>query len=580
MEGEKQMHSLAPNDPREKENPTSISPAASEKDLKNGGQHSGISSSSSENGAEAEKGTPSADPEIPQRDIHGIKWAFAVFSVLASTFLFAIDNTIVADIQPAIIERFGDVNKLPWLSVAFLVAAAGTNLVWGKMYAQFDAKILYLVSVFLFEVGSAICGAANLIDVLIFGRALCGFGGVGMYAGVMTLLSVTTTEHERPTYIGLTGVTWGLGTVLGPIIGGGFVESSVGWRFGFYLNLFVGAACVPAWFWLLPRWDPRQGVPMKERFRQLDYLGTLLITGAYVCGVFAIDFGGTLYAWDSGRIIALFVLSGLLFIAFGVQQGLSILTTKENRIFPVEFLRSRTMIMLFAATACGSTATFLPIYFIPLFFQFARSASAISAGVHLLPFVVVLVVFCVANGGIMSAYGYYMPWFLFGGILTVIGDALLYTVDYNTSTSKIYGFSVLSGIGAGAFVQAGFSVGQAKVEPMKIPLAIGFITCGQVGGATISLAISNAVFLNGAVSDIQNILPNESQKNIQGAVAGASASFFSDLDANTRERVIKAIIDNMKDVYILGMTAGALLVVMSVFMKREKLFMKAAAAAA
>ncbi len=94
------------------------------------------------------------------------------------------------------------------------------------MYAQFDAKILYLINVFLFEVGSAICGASNTMNVLIFGRALCGFGGVGMYCGVMTLLSVTTTEHERPMYIALTGITWGLGTVLGPIIGGAFTDSS------------------------------------------------------------------------------------------------------------------------------------------------------------------------------------------------------------------------------------------------------------------------------------------------------------------------------------------------------------------
>ena len=101
------------------------------------------------------------------------------------------------------------------------------------MYGQFDAKTMYLLTVFLFEAGSAICGAANTMDLLIFGRALCGLGGVGLYAGVMTLLSVTTTEHERPMYIGLTGLTWGLGTVLGPIIGGAFTNSSAGWRWGF-----------------------------------------------------------------------------------------------------------------------------------------------------------------------------------------------------------------------------------------------------------------------------------------------------------------------------------------------------------
>ena len=179
----------------------------------------------------------------------------------------------------------------------------------------------------------------------------------------------------------------------------------------------------------------------------------------------------------------------------------------------------------------------------------------------------------------MSATGYYMPWYLWGGILTVIGDALLYTVNDSTSKGAIYGYSILSGIGAGSFIQAGFSVAQAKVEPAMIPLAIGFITCGQVGGATISLAISNAVFLNGGVNDIKQILPNQSEKNIQDALAGASAEFFGDLDADTRLAVIRAIIDNMKYVYALGITAGALVVVMSIFMKREKLFMKPGAAA-
>ena len=226
MESEKPTDISTSNNLKVDQNsPRSISPAVSDHTPKDGPPSSG----SSDNGAEVEKAAP-AEQQKPPRDVHGIKWVFAVASVLASTFLFALDNTIVADIQPAIIKNFGEVNKLPWLAVAFLVAAAGTNLVWGKIYGQFDAKLLYLFSVFLFEAGSAICGAANKMNVLIFGRALCGLGGVAMYCGVMTLLSVTTTEHERPMYIGLTGVTWGLGTVLGPIIGGAFVESSVGWR--------------------------------------------------------------------------------------------------------------------------------------------------------------------------------------------------------------------------------------------------------------------------------------------------------------------------------------------------------------
>ncbi|KAK0107417.1 hypothetical protein ONS96_003235 [Cadophora gregata f. sp. sojae] len=146
--------------------------------------------------------------EAPPRDITGWKWIVVVLSILSSTFLFALDNTIVADVQPVIVREFNSVSKLSWLSVSFLIGAAATNLVWGKIFGQFNAKWTYILCVTLFEVGSAICGAAPTMDALIVGRAICGVGGSGMYVGVMTLLAATTTIHERPMYVGGTGLTW------------------------------------------------------------------------------------------------------------------------------------------------------------------------------------------------------------------------------------------------------------------------------------------------------------------------------------------------------------------------------------
>ncbi|KAL8927227.1 MAG: hypothetical protein Q9208_002403 [Pyrenodesmia sp. 3 TL-2023] len=523
----------------------------------------------------AEKAVEPAQEQKPPRDVHGVIWVLVVLSILSSTFLFALDNTIVADVQPAIVERFGSIEKLPWLSVAFLVAAAATNLVWGKIYAQFDAKYLYLLCLFLFEVGSAICGAAPTMDALIIGRAICGVGGAGMYLGVLTLLSVTTTEHERPTYIGYTGLTWGAGTVLGPIIGGAFTDSSATWRWAFYINLVVAAICAPVYFFYLPRSDPRPGTPFKQRLAQIDYLGTILIVGAYVSGVMAINFGGSVYAWNSGRIIGLFVCSGVLFILFGTQQAMTILTTIEHRIFPVEILKSRIMLVLFAETACGSTATFLPIYFIPLFFQFVQNDSALDAGVRLLPFVVFLVVVCVANGAIMSFTGYYFPWYVAGGGFSLIGAALMYTVGIDSSTARIYGYSILLAVGAGAFVQTSFSVAQAKVEPRMIPLAIGFITAGQIGGVTISLAIANSVFLNKSSSGIQAVLPDLPKDQVQAAISGAGSAFLAALDDGMKRLVLEAIVNAMKNVYILGIVAGALALLLAFLMKPgERLFMK------
>lgn len=343
----------------------------------------------------------------------------------------------------------------------------------------------------------------------------------------------------------------------------------------------MGGAFAGVWIFCIPRSDPRPGIPLKKRFEEIDFLGTILIAGAYVSGVMAINFGGSVYAWNSGRIIGLFICSGVLFILFGVQQGLPFLTTKQRRIFPVEFLSRKIMLLLFAQTASASTSTFLPIYFIPLFFQFVRNDSALEAGVRLLPFVVFLVVMCVANGAIMSATGYYFPWYICGGVFNLIGSALMYTVDDHSSTARVYGYSILIAIGTGAYVQASFSVAQAKVAPPLIPLAIGFITAGQITGVTIALAIANSVFLNGAEDGIRAVLPNLPAAQIQAAISGAGSQFLQSLDAATKAQVLNAIVNSMSKVYILDITAGALTLVLALLMKPgEKLFLKGAAGGA
>lgn len=144
------------------------------------------STNASVNETDNEKQTEVVEQEKPPRDINGWQWAVVVLAILSSTFLFALDNTIVADIQPVIVTHFDSVGKLTWLSVAFLIGAAATNLVWGKIFGQFNAKWTYIFCVFLFELGSAVCGAAPSMDALIIGRAICGVGGSGMYVGVMS----------------------------------------------------------------------------------------------------------------------------------------------------------------------------------------------------------------------------------------------------------------------------------------------------------------------------------------------------------------------------------------------------------
>ncbi|KAJ5909241.1 hypothetical protein N7495_001923 [Penicillium taxi] len=131
-------------------------------------------------------------PEAPPREIIGWKWYLTLTSILASTFLYALYATVIADVQPIIVQDLGGIKKMPWLSVAFLLSATATNLAWGRMYGYLTAKWFFIFHVTVFEIGSAICGAALSINVMILGRVIAGVGGSGLYVGCMTLIATTS----------------------------------------------------------------------------------------------------------------------------------------------------------------------------------------------------------------------------------------------------------------------------------------------------------------------------------------------------------------------------------------------------
>lgn len=162
-----------------------------------------------------ENGAPPSRPR--PRQVHGWKWAIAYASMLSTTLLFSLDNTIVADIQPSILAEFGHVELLPWIGTGFALGTIAV-LPWGKVYGVFNIKWVYIFNILLFELGSAVCGAAPNLSALIIGRVIAGVGGSGMYSGTLTYVSVSTTMHERPAYLAGSTVVWGIGSVLGPVV--------------------------------------------------------------------------------------------------------------------------------------------------------------------------------------------------------------------------------------------------------------------------------------------------------------------------------------------------------------------------
>lgn len=116
-----------------------------------------------------------------------------------------------------ILETLGHVELLPWIGTGFALGSTAI-LPWGKAYGLFSVKWLFIFNILLFEVGSAICGAAPSMRVFIVGRAIAGVGGCGMYSGSLSYIAFTTSLKERPAYMGGSAVIWGIGSVLGPVV--------------------------------------------------------------------------------------------------------------------------------------------------------------------------------------------------------------------------------------------------------------------------------------------------------------------------------------------------------------------------
>ncbi|KAI5459524.1 major facilitator superfamily domain-containing protein [Mariannaea sp. PMI_226] len=509
----------------------------------------------------------------PRDGINGSQWILTCVALFLGALLYGLDTTIAADVQAQVYEALGHIEKLPWVGLGFPMASVVAILPFGRAYALFDLKTLVVSSICVFEIGSAICGAAPTSNALIIGRAIAGIGGAGMYLGALTYTSTFTTPTEAPLYNALTGLSWGVGCILGPVIGGAFSVSSATWRWAFYINLPLAGIIMPIYLFIVPTKNPRPDLTIIQKLGNIDWIGAGLYASSFVLFVIVLTFGGSTYAWDSTPIIVLWVVFGVCLIAFVLQQGLKIFTNDERRLFPVHFLKSRTLILLYITTGSAGAAQGVVLYYTPLFFQFTRGDSPLQAAVRLLPFICTFIFFVMAAGGTLSIVGRYNFYYIIGGSFITIGGALLCTTNETTSTSKIYGYEALTAIGIGLLFQIGYAVAGSKVIPKDVPKAIGFINVGQIGTIAISLAIAGSLFQNVGFSELKRAFDGEqlSDDYIRSALAGTLSPVFSSDNKQLVHIAVVAVAATIRKVYSTVAAAGALIVVSSLLMRFEKL---------
>ncbi|KAK7697410.1 hypothetical protein SLS64_013548 [Diaporthe eres] len=488
--------------------------------------------------SEPEHGTRTPENKEPPRTITGWKWALAYASLMSTVLLFALDNTIVATIQPTIVESFGHQEDLAWIGVSFVL---GQSLILpiGKSFGMFNMKLVFLTSLVLFEGGSAICGAAPNMAALIIGRVIAGIGGSGLYVGALTYISVLTTTVERPIYLAGVMTIWGIGNVLGPVVGGSLAESSASWRWGFYINLPISGVFVPGFIFLLPSINAMPATSLRKKVRMQDWVGIIVFTAFCACFCMAGSFGGTLYAWDSGSEIALWVMTFVLFIAVVLVTIYHPFVPPEGRMMPVQFMKTKDLIILPLQAFLVAGSMMMSIFYTPLIFQFTKGDNALQGGVRILPLICMIVFGCLLNGVLMPKLGYYIPWY-------VVGNALL---------------------------SAGIAVVSALAPASEVNNAVSIMTISQVLGIIVALSISGSVFQNMALRYLASALPEASTSELGQLVTGTSGVFYKSLGAGEKYLVVQQVTAAIRDsfYYLCGVTAIGFIT--SLFLSRKKLFL-------
>ncbi|OHX00771.1 major facilitator superfamily transporter [Colletotrichum incanum] len=423
----------------------------------------------------------------------GIEVLFIMLALVLSITLVSLDQTIVATAIPKITDQFNRLDDISWYASAYFMTLGAFQSLWGKVYKYFPLKFSFLVAIFVFELGSLICAVARNSMTLIVGRAISGLGASGIAPGVYTISAFAAEPTKRATYTGVIGVSYGVAAVAGPLIGGGLTNAA-SWRWCFYINLPIGglAAFVILLTFKTPQAANVVNATLKEKLLHMDFLGTVLVMGASLTLLLALQCAGVTHAWNSNIVIGLFVS----FVAMMIALILIEMWQGERAMLTPRLIRKKTVWVNAVYGFFFAGAYFVTLYFLPIYFQSIDNVSPVGSGVRNIPLIVLFSVATYGSGRAITKTGIAAPYLTVGSVIITIAAGLLYTLGIGTSTGKWVGYQILAGFGYGLALQVPVIIAQAFAAPADIAPTTAIVIFARSLGGTFMLAAAQSGFVN------------------------------------------------------------------------------------
>ena len=407
-------------------------------------------------------------------------------AIMVAILLAALDQTIVATALPAIVDDLGGLTSYSWVITSYILAMTVTVPLYGKLGDIYGRRLLWLVAISVFLFGSALCGLAQSMNQLVAFRVVQGMGAGGLFALAHATVGVIVPPRSRGRYQGLFGSTFIIGSIIGPPLGGIFVDHA-SWRWAFYVNVPVGLIAMTVIAIAIPKREAR-------RDHYLDLPGAALLaagTGTLLLGlVWSRDHG-----WSSTPVLGAFTLAIGLLTAFAFVERRA-----PEPILPFDLLRNPTVATGVVCTGLAAMAFVGTIAYVPLFVQGVIGTSATASGVVLTPFMVAAVLTSTLSGQWVSRTGRYRPNALIGPVVLAAGLLLLSRMDTTTSDAQAATYMAVTGVGLGLMMQV-FVVSVQNVVPFR---AIGSVTAltqfTRSIGSTLGVTLMGVIINHGLPS--------------------------------------------------------------------------------